>query len=160
MAIHSEGIYPTDDEWEALARAIDPTGRTGAWAGRAVDRAFAAGFRRTEVPEPSAEIICTEPGHAHCDRQYTDAEPQGEPSDAPKHRFTEEDIAAATSAHAEHVTGYSMADGGQTYTCRCGWSRIGPDAEAKARTHRMRQALESIIDREVDAEERVAGGVR
>lgn len=93
---------PTDDEREALRIAHLDARQTAYREDRALwfrdyddapeiatnaffrgwDAAVAGGFRRSEVPEPNAEIICTEPGHAHCDRQYTDAEPQGEPSDA------------------------------------------------------------------------------
>lgn len=67
-------------------------------------------------------------------------------------RFTEDDLTAATAAHAEHVTGYSMKDGGRTYTCRCGWKSDADDAAGKAQRHRMREALAAIVDRQVDVE--------
>ena len=107
LAVFEKAHTPSDDEREALARAIDPIGYTGAFAGRAADRALAAGFRRSEVPEPSAEDAfapgectgagdCDAPIHVHgcyrphradqCDAPeeygHLPGEPQGEPSDA------------------------------------------------------------------------------
>ena len=55
--------------------------------------------------------------------------------------ITDAEILAGASKYAEHVTGYSMRDGGYTYTCRCGWSETGPDAGSGAQKHRMRFAL-------------------
>jgi len=60
--------------------------------------------------------------------------------------FTEDDIHTATVTYAEHVTGYSMRDGGRSYTCRCGWSASSHDAQQKAQTHRMREALDAVAD--------------
>lgn len=114
LAVFEKAHTPTDDEREALARLVDP----GAFipfdpgvvdprwpaevehrqqeARHHADRILTAGFRRSEVPEPSAEPVCEHgsPLSALCDyaARYasgeTDgtapkhAEPQGEPSDA------------------------------------------------------------------------------
>ncbi|SJN43333.1 hypothetical protein FM104_12570 [Microbacterium esteraromaticum] len=60
-------------------------------------------------------------------------------------QFTEADVIAAAAVHAEHVTGYSMRDGGYTYRCgRCTWAASGPDAAVEAQRHRMREALAAI----------------
>mgnify|MGYP001598277473 CR=1 FL=1 len=113
MTIHSEGITPTDDEREALETVIarvwanysEQIGPTDAEVTAAI---LAAGFRRSEVPEPSAEGdefaqdecdgsgTCPARRHIHgcytvhradqCDSPdeygHLPPEPQGEPSDA------------------------------------------------------------------------------
>lgn len=123
----SEAHTPTDDEREALRIAgLDarqaayrherenwwfdhetaPDVATNAWF-RGWDAAVAAGFRRSEVPEPSAEPTCEHgsPLSALCDYaaryasgETDDAEPkhaaQGEPSDA--------QVLAAMEAYAEY----------------------------------------------------------
>lgn len=84
---------PTDDEREALIALMDQP-ITGASDGRTftemvVDAILAAGFRRTEVPEPSAE--CPQPcvhlsqedareGRSCAEHPCTCREPQGEPA--------------------------------------------------------------------------------
>jgi hypothetical protein len=59
---------------------------------------------------------------------------------------TEAAVDAAAAAYAEHVTGYSMRDGGYTYTCRCGWSSAGEDAGSNALKHRAREALRAVAE--------------
>lgn len=60
-------------------------------------------------------------------------------------QFTEADVITAATVHAEHVTGYSMRDGGYTYSCgRCTWAASGHDAAVEAQRHRMREALAAI----------------
>lgn len=66
-------------------------------------------------------------------------------SEAGAAQFTEADVIAAASVHAEHVTGYSMRDGGYNYRCgRCAWAASGPDAAVEAQRHRMREVLAAI----------------
>ncbi len=57
---------------------------------------------------------------------------------------TEEDVERAAAAYAEHVTGFLARYRGRTYTCRCGWSETGPDAQAAALRHRIRAALSAV----------------
>lgn len=69
--------------------------------------------------------------------------------DAMTKQFTEDDVAAAVLAYGQHVTGYSMQDGGRSYTCRCGWSSVGSVASMDALNHRMREALSAIADQSI-----------
>ena len=60
-------------------------------------------------------------------------------SEAGAAQFTEAHVITAAAVHAEHVTGYSMRDGGYTYRCgRCTWAASGHEAAVEAQRHRMR----------------------
>ncbi|MCT2222541.1 hypothetical protein [Microbacterium paraoxydans] len=73
------------------------------------------------------------------------ADPIDSRSGAGAPQLTEADVITAAAVHAEHVTGYSMSDGGYTYRCgRCTWAATGPDAAVEAQRHRMREALAAI----------------
>lgn len=69
---------------------------------------------------------------------------------------TEGQIERAEGIYREHVTGYSMRDGGYTYTCRCGETWSGENASTQANHHRMRLALAAaagVVPRESSEDE-------
>ncbi|MFJ4997133.1 hypothetical protein ACIP5T_03210 [Microbacterium sp. NPDC088619] len=104
----NEKIPPTDDEREAMAQIVKDV--SVKWGGPSMvefadtppirkhyataDAILAAGFRRSEVPEPSGPWDSATACFGHCDTEgwYSEcvskradaevAEPQGEPSDA------------------------------------------------------------------------------
>lgn len=91
LAVFEKALTPTNDEraW-AEYRDADPANNTPDQR-----RAFFAGFRRTEAPEPSAEPRC-EHGTSLTDlcehvERLVNAEPQGEPSSEVAEPSTEPD---------------------------------------------------------------------
>lgn len=60
---------------------------------------------------------------------------------ARKSEPSEQMVKRAEEVYREHATGYSMRDGGRTYTCRCGEAWSGEDARDEANLHRMGLAL-------------------
>jgi hypothetical protein len=160
LAVFEKAHTPTDDEREALLRAM----RAG-WAKRQewwttteapadaptndeflADAILTAGFRRSEVPEPSACASCLGMcgGGRHCCENCEHAEPQGEPSDAQARAFVD--------AEWEHR--FVVFNGG--WACRCGWDIPGSklttdEASERHWNHQIRAALRAALRAARDA---------
>lgn len=99
LAVFEEALTPTDDERESLDYAIrcaipNDLDYRPLWEliGAIRGSVLTAGFRHTEVPEPSAERIgCNICGEALPDGEpHLCSAPQGEPSDAVLKAFEDE----------------------------------------------------------------------
>lgn len=118
LAVFEKAHAPTDDEREALAYLITAhrfrerglSGAIGepevAVARPLADFLVAEGFRRSEVPEPSAE----QPKHLCAAHPFGCPEPQGEPSDAQRHARAR----LQARIHEEHAPHFHLGQ------CKCG----------------------------------------
>lgn len=143
-------LPPTDDEREALVHLfIAYQKRTGGLTNYSMmsalaDIALAAGFRRSEVPEPRAPRCGEGEGHVHVAWCYM----QGEPSDAPPEPSAED-----WDNRDEEVNGETR---GFLSCGRCAWSMsrgLFADLHEHERTHQSEPQGEPS-DAQVDAASR------
>lgn len=191
---------PTDDEREALARTIylwdvaESVSSTtwedlldtqrDVWL-EAADFVTAAGFRRTEVPEPNVETL---PDDCECEEREAlvrpeglvcgtcdkvieaRPEPQGEPSDAPK-VVTLDDVYEVTGLEALVAEARSRGEwccesgcgSGACETCPCcsaGWCVSGVDGVPEDPEDRERWLDVAAEHNPVAAALRAVGGSR